>query len=152
VEIQADQEKVKADGKKANSDYNAADQRVKTLEASINGHRSAIQDLQRAKTSRLSVFHNSMPNVVAEIQRQKSRFRDPPIGPLGAYIKIRDEKWANIVEVLVGRNLNGFLVTNEQDRATLRAILEQKRWYSVCLKCTANHKRCPHYHFATRNV
>jgi structural maintenance of chromosomes protein 6 len=72
-----------------------------------------------------------MPKAFNEITRRGKEFRDPPIGPLGMHVKLKnakDEEWVTILERLFGRNLNAFLVTNHDDRKRLATILEQNQW------------------------
>lgn len=92
-----------------------------------------VQNLVRSKDDALGKFHNGMPNAFKEIQRHIREFRDPPIGPLGMHVKLkdpRDEDWVRILERMFGRNLNAFLVTNFEDRKRLEGILQRSRWYS----------------------
>ena len=90
-----------------------------------------FHDLQKSKTSTLTVYHRNMPAVVDEIRRRRSEFREMPVGPLGTHVKILEakEQWADICENIFGRTLNGFLVTNYEDLRTLKTILDSKDWY-----------------------
>jgi len=75
-----------------------------------------------------------MPKAFIAVQRRVRQFKDPPIGPLGMHVKLKDtkdEEWVRILERLFGRNLNAFLVTNHRDRKQLSAILEENNWYDV---------------------
>lgn len=94
----------------------------------LSDQRNRLSYLERTKTSALSVYHSNMPSVLDEIERQKSRFQEKPIGPLGASVKIKKEEWASICEVLFGKLLNGFLVSSHRDQITLREILKKKDW------------------------
>lgn len=92
----------------------------------------SVDNLVRTKQNALSTFHKNMPKAVNEIRRRVREFRDPPIGPLGMHVKLkdaRDEKWVPILEKLFGRNLNAFLVTNFEDRKRLAGMLERHQWY-----------------------
>lgn len=87
-----------------------------------------------------------MPKTVNEIRRRVTEFQDPPIGPLGMHVKLRDakdEEWVPVLEKLFGRNLNAFLVTNFDDRKKLSAILEQNQWYFDHLVCVVNGSDVP---------
>lgn len=92
--------------------------------------RQRLQTLERSTTSSLSVYHPAMPAVAAEINRQISQFREPPIGPLGQSVKLKKEEWAGVCENIFGRNLNAFLVSNFDDARTLRSLLEKKNAYT----------------------
>jgi|SRR5579862_86888 len=93
--------------------------------AELNKQRS---DLLGIKQSSLKVFHESMPMAVEMIRRNRSQFREMPIGPLGLHVKVKRKEWAKICEVIFGRNLNGFLVTNFEDQIALRQLLFKAHW------------------------
>ena len=99
--------------------------------------KNSVHELKKSKTSTLSVYHKNMPAVMGEIQRRKNEFKEMPIGPLGAHVKILEskEQWADICENIFGRSLNGFLVTNYEDLKILQSILEKKDWYCIVLGC-----------------
>ncbi len=91
----------------------------------------SFHDLQKSKTSTLTVYHRNMPAAMDEIRRRRGDFKEMPVGPLGTHVKILElkEQWADICENIFGRTLNGFLVTNYEDLRTLKTILDKKDWY-----------------------
>lgn len=91
--------------------------------------KQTLHTLNASKTSALKVYHDKMADVVAEIERRRQKFKEMPIGPLGAYVKILKEEWVHICENIFGKSLNGFLVTNHDDRMALQEILDNKKWY-----------------------
>jgi len=69
----------------------------------------------------LAAFGNWMPQVVAEIRKNK-KFRFPPIGPLGAHINVKEstsEQIARAIEGELGGLMTSFLVGNSQDQKEL---------------------------------
>jgi len=104
------------------------------VRAQLDQAKSHVDGLIRTKQNSLTSFHVNMPKAFMEVQRRVRQFRDPPIGPLGMHVKLKDtkdEEWVRILERLFGRNLNAFLVTNHDDRKQLSAILEANKWYHV---------------------
>lgn len=94
--------------------------------------KNRLRDLEKAKADRLTVFHAKMPHVMREIQSQKNRFHELPVGPMGLSVKLLKEDWADICENLFGKALNGLLVTDHHDREVLQEILKKHKWYYLC--------------------
>ncbi|KAK6155881.1 hypothetical protein DH2020_010129 [Rehmannia glutinosa] len=60
------------------------------------------------------------------IERNQHKFSSPPIGPIGAHVKLEDgDMWSMAIETAVGRVLNAFIVTDHQDARTLRACAKE---------------------------
>ncbi|WFD31681.1 RNA helicase [Malassezia sp. CBS 17886] len=82
---------------------------------------------EAATADRITAFGGpGVPQVMAAIARER-RWRQPPAGPLGMRIRVRDMRWAPVVEAVLGGTLNAFCVTNHADRALLAAILRRFR-------------------------
>jgi chromosome segregation ATPase len=48
-------------------------------------------------------------------------------GPIGREVKLKNGKWGKMVESFFGDTLNGFVVTNSDDRRTLNNIIRRCR-------------------------
>jgi hypothetical protein len=70
-----------------------------------------------------AIYGRNMPQVLQQIGRIQWRGRKP-VGPLGLHVKLKDQLWARTLRVGLGAALGSFAVTNNQDRATLRQILD----------------------------
>lgn len=83
-----------------------------------------VKRLKSSHNDRLAMFGQQMKMLVDAVQKSASRFNRPPIGPLGAMIRLQDYTWATAVEQLVKRAaLHSFVVDNHRDEATLRGII-----------------------------
>jgi len=102
-----------------------------------------LTELKKSKESRMTKFHDKMPQVLEEIQKKKGLFNQVPVGPLGSFVKIRKEEWAGVCENLFGRPLNGFLVTNYHDMDRLRSILRMYNWYFYEIHTLPNYSDVP---------
>lgn len=71
-----------------------------------------------------------MPAFVKDIKRlhDARKFSKMPIGPLGAYIEVKNPKYCKYVEDCCKRIVNAFIVDNPQDGAVLKSLI--KRSYS----------------------
>jgi chromosome segregation ATPase len=73
------------------------------------------------------VYGEGAVKVVNEIGRQRNRFKEVPVGPIGLHIKVKDGKqeWAGSIENAIGSSLSGFIVTNHDDRRVLQDIIRR---------------------------
>lgn len=74
----------------------------------------------------MHLYGNWMPKLVEniEIAFKAKQFKRKPIGPIGAYIKINNDKWTFSIENHLGRgNLRTFLVDNFADNKVLQSIM-----------------------------
>ncbi|KAK4480619.1 hypothetical protein RD792_013697 [Penstemon davidsonii] len=83
---------------------------------------SRVRELQMHQTNKVTAFGGFLvTNLLRAIERHQRRFRIPPIGPIGAHVKLEHgDMWSIAVENAVGRLLNAFIVTNHKDSILLR--------------------------------
>ncbi|WFD34498.1 RNA helicase [Malassezia cuniculi] len=74
--------------------------------------------------NRITAYGPTMPHVLEAIRHER-RWKDAPVGPIGLHIRLRDMRWAPLVEAVLGDVLNAFCVTNHADRELLTAILRK---------------------------
>jgi len=121
--------------KHLNANTSEIDQKLFQMKADLtkeNGKVSKIQqdlkDLMNSGKNKLAAFSSYMPNLVSEISRNK-RFKCPPIGPLGAYINVREDTPENIaraIEAELGGLMLSFLVSCSEDQRELYNLFERK--------------------------
>jgi structural maintenance of chromosomes protein 6 len=80
---------------------------IVTVEEKINA-------LERNIRSKYDGYEAKVPELLRRIHDER-RFQDKPIGPLGVHVKLLKPQWSAILESTFGKNLNGFLVTNNAD-------------------------------------
>ncbi|KAE8226470.1 hypothetical protein CF319_g926 [Tilletia indica] len=51
------------------------------------------------------------------------RWRQKPLGPLGRYVKVKDERWSRVMESVLTHLLSAFLVTNFDDQQVLLKMI-----------------------------
>lgn len=97
--------------------------------AQVNHECFSTEDTLRtlnSESDNLLLYGKDMPRVVKAINDLKHKFKQVPRGPLGAYIKIHDKKWAVAVEGFLNPGLlRSFAVDNKQDSALLLKIFER---------------------------
>ncbi|KAF9110952.1 Structural maintenance of chromosomes protein 6 [Mortierella sp. AM989] len=100
------------------------------LQDGIREAMERIRQLEDQKKNTLKAFGPTIPEVLGAIQDVTNRRGwkgEPPVGPLGRHVKIRDAKWAPVIESVLGNTLNAFAVTTDADRTTLFGILKRHR-------------------------
>lgn len=87
---------------------------------------SKITKLKETLTNRFGAYHPNIKHLISEIDR--TQWREKPIGPLGTFIKVRDgyEKWKDLLNAVLQKTLNSFLVSNEEDRRKLVKMLKER--------------------------
>ncbi|XP_060877995.1 structural maintenance of chromosomes protein 6-like [Metopolophium dirhodum] len=77
---------------------------------------------------RINFYGNWMPQLVKaiEVAFKQNKFIKKPIGPIGAYIKVNNDKWIFAIENFLGRGtLRTFLVDNFTDNKVLQSIMDR---------------------------
>lgn len=80
----------------------------------------------RQQQNTINFYGNWMPDLVEAIDNvfRLNKFRKKPVGPIGEYIKVNDDKWIFSIENYLGRNfLKTFLVDNFEDNKMLQSIM-----------------------------
>ncbi|KAG0287576.1 Structural maintenance of chromosomes protein 6 [Linnemannia gamsii] len=109
---------------------NFAVSRVKKDRAENN---ERIQQIMGQKQNSLRAFGQSIPDVlrdIEEVTRRRGWKGEPPTGPLGRHVKLREQEYKDIIEAALGQVLNAFAVTHDHDRSTLLNILRKHRCQS----------------------
>ena len=66
-----------------------------------------------------------MPELAKYLKGSPRAVQCPTRKPVGAFLKLKDQKWARAVEK-IGGNLGTYLVSNMQDRAKLDEIMRHR--------------------------
>ncbi|XP_073129869.1 structural maintenance of chromosomes protein 6B isoform X2 [Henckelia pumila] len=103
------------------------------IEDAERSHRdvsSRIRELQMHQTNKVTAFGGDrVSNLLQAIERHHRRFSSPPIGPIGAHVKLEHgDMWSIAIESAVGRLLNAFIVTNHKDSLVLRACAREANY------------------------
>ena len=97
---------------------NEAKQKVRECE-------SNLRRIEKQGNNKLALYHEKMPKLVSEVQKNMEKFRKPPIGPLGIEIQVKEnvsKKHVEIIETELGKLLTAFLVDNFEDKRLLDRI------------------------------
>ncbi|MCP9262141.1 hypothetical protein DINM_005433 [Dirofilaria immitis] len=93
-----------------------------TILRELRDEKERIVAMQRNDLAR---FGASVPQIVSLIKQNAAKFSKEPIGPIGAYIRLKDDSWALAVERCLRYLLSVWLCDNVQDRNILDSILQK---------------------------
>ena len=104
----------------------ASAKRMETeLKRSLDNDESNLADAQAAETDKLRAFGKTLPAAIQEINASSREFKYRPVGPIGAYVTLKDQKWALPLNAIIGSNLGSFIATSHEDRILLQKILRK---------------------------
>lgn len=101
--------------------------------AALDQARRNLEPFRRASRDGLEKFGNNIRTVMERIQKAQWR-AGPPLGPLGRYVQLEDERYRPVLESVLGGLMCQFAVRCDQDRLTLLRILSecsQRHGYGV---------------------
>lgn len=102
--------------------------RVNALHASklkeVHAAETRLHDLNQNQDDIWAGYDPKIQQLVRAI-RNEQRFREPPVGPIGQHITLLKPFWSNIIESVIGANLNSFVVTSRFDASILHSIMDR---------------------------
>ncbi|KAJ7432761.1 P-loop containing nucleoside triphosphate hydrolase protein [Mycena galericulata] len=100
----------------------AAESTRNELRNSITACDNNIQNCLKADKDRYAAYGNNIQRVVQEINKTDWHGQKP-LGPFGIHVKVRDNKWAELLRFMLAGLLSSFAVTDARDIRTLKKIL-----------------------------
>ena len=121
--IEREESSVRAEVRESESRLNRAGQDV--IRA-----KEMVDRMKNQGSDSISAFPPSTRDILKQIEmyeRDRKWRGTTPIGPLGRFVKITDEKFTNVIESLLDQVLNGYAVDNDHDYQLLQKILHHFR-------------------------
>ena len=94
----------------------------KSTENDINEIRKQVSTLKQTSTNRLVLYGQHIHRLCDALQQRQGEFSLPPIGPIGAHVTLKDQKWIAPVEESLGAGIGTFLVASSHDMDKLRKL------------------------------
>jgi structural maintenance of chromosomes protein 6 len=95
----------------------------------IESINSQLEHIAQRERNKLAPYGRNMELVLADIARQQW-YGQPPVGPLGQYVRVRDPTWAPLMRVRIGGFMSSFAITDARDRKALEDILKRHGKYA----------------------
>ncbi|CBJ48925.1 smc-like protein [Ectocarpus siliculosus] len=107
---------------KARQDYDNSSHELVAL-------KQELRSLETEKFDPLRAMAPFMPGLVRKISQEARQFSSPPVGPIGASIQLKEEcqEFRACIEGHLSRNLNNFVVSCQQDKTRLMAVVRSYR-------------------------
>ncbi|KAI8477371.1 MAG: P-loop containing nucleoside triphosphate hydrolase protein [Monoraphidium minutum] len=97
--------------------------RIKSAEGMLGNMQRDRDEMSRSKGNRMGLFGGyAMINLLSMVQAENRRFQRPPIGPIGAYLALTDDRWKTAAEALLGPHMNKWVAHCGADEQLLRAM------------------------------
>ncbi|ONM54057.1 Structural maintenance of chromosomes protein 6B [Zea mays] len=98
----------------------------------INQLRSQIDDIRRRQQNKLTAFGGDrVPSLYKSVERHMSKFKCPPIGPIGYHLQLASDSWSVAIEYALGRLLDAFIVSCHKDSLVLRECAKEVNYRNL---------------------
>lgn len=85
------------------------------------------------ETDNLTVYGAHIPQFVKALERNQAKFSKMPLGPIGRYLEVADERYKSVIEQLVNSQLGTFIVNTPRDHEAFLQLFRKE----------CPNKRCP---------
>ncbi|KAJ1288974.1 hypothetical protein BS78_02G129900 [Paspalum vaginatum] len=91
-----------------------------------------IDDLGRRRRDKLTAFGGDrVLNLYKSIERHQSKFKCPPIGPIGYHVQLSSDSWSIAIDYAFGGLLDAFIVSCHKDSLILRECAKEVNYHSL---------------------
>ncbi|PUZ69993.1 hypothetical protein GQ55_2G181100 [Panicum hallii var. hallii] len=98
----------------------------------INQLKYQIDDLRQRQRDKLTAFGGDrVQSLYRSIERHHSRFKCPPIGPIGYHVQLASDCWSLAVDCALGRLLDAFIVSCHKDSLILRECAKEVKYHNL---------------------
>ncbi|XP_075992354.1 structural maintenance of chromosomes 6 [Anticarsia gemmatalis] len=86
-----------------------------------------LRELESRGSDSLAVYGSHMVELCRRIKDAvaKGQFSQPPRGPIGSYLKVKEKKWGGALEHIIGGSIKSFCVNSPEDSRKLFQIMGQ---------------------------
>lgn len=86
-----------------------------------------LRDLQGSRNNKLKLFGSWVPDLLQRVEQaeRRGKFHQKPVGPIGAHLTLKDQKWALAVESCIKKFGWAFCCHDSHDQQVLRQLFQQ---------------------------
>lgn len=125
AEAEAEQESIQSSISPLESEIQVIREQQQEKNRQLQSCRTQLTNKKSSLNDNLKVYGETMPAALAEVAKALKDFSQPPIGPLGRHIKLKDKRWSLALHAILNKNIASFLVNSHQDRVLLQGILQK---------------------------
>jgi len=106
---------------------NDAVAKLNKLKDDIQQAEHRLEGFLQQEKDNLAPYGNNIKAVLAEIGKKK--WYGEVLGPLGMYVRVKDQKWAPILRMQLGNHMYSFNVTDGRDLPQLKELFRRTGKY-----------------------
>jgi chromosome segregation ATPase len=110
------------------AEFNEIKEKLNSAQMYAANAKGSLKNLENVTQHPLQAYGQQTSALVQLINNYR-RWNEKPIGPIGQFVKLKDQKYADVLESFFTSVLNAFVVTNREDRATLLSFAHKCRAY-----------------------
>nr|XP_034965920.1 structural maintenance of chromosomes protein 6 [Zootoca vivipara]XP_034965921.1 structural maintenance of chromosomes protein 6 [Zootoca vivipara]XP_034965922.1 structural maintenance of chromosomes protein 6 [Zootoca vivipara]XP_034965923.1 structural maintenance of chromosomes protein 6 [Zootoca vivipara]XP_034965924.1 structural maintenance of chromosomes protein 6 [Zootoca vivipara]XP_034965925.1 structural maintenance of chromosomes protein 6 [Zootoca vivipara] len=97
------------------------------LKQILDSQQRQLKELKESKTNQLKRFGHYMPDLCEAVERahQQGQFKYKPLGPIGAFIHLKDPDFALAIETCLKGLIWAFCCDNHKDERTLQVLMSR---------------------------
>ncbi|KAK0529153.1 Structural maintenance of chromosomes protein 6 [Tilletia horrida] len=103
---------------------------MNAVQSTIADKQSQLNTMSSSRKERLMLYGPSILHVLRDIDNYNG-WRKKPLGPLGRYVKLREQRWSTVIETVLSNLLTAFVVSSFDDRQVLQQILNRNSMNNV---------------------
>ncbi|KAF7722745.1 Structural maintenance of chromosomes protein 6 [Apophysomyces ossiformis] len=111
----------------AQEQKNEVEQKLSAASHQRDELKKRIINLRAQKEDKMRAYGQSMPEVLKDIEAETRWKMGKPVGPFGAYITLNYPEYADVLELVLNRQMISFVVQCFEDKALLSRILQRRR-------------------------
>lgn len=123
-ELRAFVDSYSAEHKMKKEAVDQARRRDNDLRDEIEGYASSIANLQQIARGEAGKYGRNLERLFHLIDNHRWKGKKP-VGPLGNFVRLRDQKWKSLLQIVIGWHMTSFVTENSADRQALIGMLRQ---------------------------
>jgi len=116
----------KAEHESVMKDVEAVTRELEEADANCKEISGTLKQIDQSGFQAVSRLHLKMPQLLGLLERERAKFKHPPIGPLGSFVKVTpgNEEYAQGAELALGgsQGLSTFVVQDKEDESRLTQL------------------------------
>lgn len=92
------------------------------------------RSIEKTKNDKYAAFGHNINFLMRDIEKE-TRWHAKPIGPIGCYVSVKEEfaQWGDLINALLQKTLDSFVVCDEHDRRILSDYMRSKKIFKTII-------------------
>ncbi|KAI9617260.1 hypothetical protein H4Q26_013126 [Puccinia striiformis f. sp. tritici PST-130] len=124
TEVHSEASQANLAGRSSAAKAGELDNKLKESLTKMNRIQNEIQEYGSTRKNRLLLFGRATDQLKHAIDNTGG-WTEKPLGPLGYYIQVKEKRWQEVLETLLGGSLSTYLVVSDRDEQLLRGLMSR---------------------------